>query len=78
MTARRISPPPPPDPTTCLNDSNSVGYARCTVEAALDNLFFITTVTTRPGEILVGPFETEFQGRLGFRSDGRPVGELAG
>ena len=31
---------------------------------------------TQPGpcEILVGPVETEFQGRLGFRKDGRPGG----
>jgi hypothetical protein len=30
-------------------------------------IVLLQTVTTRPGEILVGPVETEFQVRVGFR-----------
>ena len=71
--------PPAPLPAlwmTCLNDADSVGYERCAVKATLrslrfhqrsDDIFLLQTVTTRSGEILVGPVETEFQGRLGFR-----------
>ena len=32
----------------------------------------------RPGEILVGPVETEFQVRLGFGSDPRPAYYMQG